>query len=148
MVIVLPEFVRNFAEVMVSQHEFCEDFFLQILSTWYERQLHKIYVKNENIAISAHRASKQRQQVARDFERLEENLNLYVVRMHEKFFESKYTGKGIHRLEKRKQILQQDLTSDSESLGSSEDVGTTMAEEMFSASSQVQLPDGASFSPF
>lgn len=73
--------------------ETCE-FFLDILSGWYLDQLHQIYMKNENIVYSSQGGSRQRNQVSRDFERLEENLSVFLVHMHEKNQEEKYTSKA------------------------------------------------------
>ena len=52
--------------------------------------------------------------------------------MHEKHKETKYSGHGIRR-DKRKEYLPDD-TSDNSSLFTDEDDGTTMAEDLFSAS--------------
>ena len=68
--IILPEIVRNFSEVKLTDAE--DDFFLQILSQWYESQLHDIYVRNENAG--NRRSNEGYDQFVRDFERLEENL--------------------------------------------------------------------------
>lgn len=61
------------------------EFLFSILSDWYKYLLHEIYVKNENIVFSSSKANKQRNSVARDFERLEENLKTFILHMHEKY---------------------------------------------------------------
>ena len=78
-VVILPEIVRNFSEGKETPEK--SSFFLEILSEWYYRLLHQIYKKNDNIVFSAQRASKQKCTVSRDFESLEENLNIFLIRM-------------------------------------------------------------------
>lgn len=56
-VIILPEIVRNFSEVKITEE--ADEFFLNILSKWYEKKLHEIYVKNENITLTVDRKMNQ-----------------------------------------------------------------------------------------
>ena len=49
-VIILPEIVRNFSEVKITEE--ADEFFFNILTKWYEQQLHEIYVKNETITLT------------------------------------------------------------------------------------------------
>lgn len=52
----LPEIVRNFSEVKITED--ADELFLHILSSWYEKQLHDIYIENENIILAPQGAAK------------------------------------------------------------------------------------------
>ena len=51
----------------------------------------------------------------RDCERLEENLNIFIKRMHEKYQEDKYTGLASDE-RKRRNSIDEDDDSDTSSL--------------------------------
>ena len=126
-VIILPEIVRNFSEGKIDEDQ--SDFFLNILSGWYCKQLHEIYVLNEDIAFSDKRQTKHRNELVRKFETIEENMNLFIIRMEEKFLKDKYTPEmNIEKLQKIRSNDNEN-TSDSSSLTEQEDV--LMAEKMF-----------------
>ena len=88
-VIILPEIVRNFSEGKDTAEK--SEFFLTILSDWYEKLLHSIYIKNENIVYSpsalrtSSKLRKCNNSVVRDFESLGENISLFIERMLEKY---------------------------------------------------------------
>ena len=103
------------------------EFFLEILSGWYKHQLHDIYNRNENIVYSAHDVSKQQLNVEHDFERLSENLGVFLIRMQEKYKEERFSEDVLRRSEKVSKVIVED-TSDSSSLTDDE---MTVAEEMF-----------------
>lgn len=82
-VILLPKIVRNFAEGKETEEK--SDFFLQVLGNWYKNLLHSIYIKNDNTVFSASNANKARSNLSREFGSLEENLNVFISRMLEKY---------------------------------------------------------------
>ena len=80
--------MRTYCEGRFSDET--SDFFLTILTGWYKNLLHDIYVKNENVVFSSSKASKMRNALAKDFERHEENIKVFISRMQEKYQEEKY----------------------------------------------------------
>ena len=82
-IVILPKLVRNFAEGKETPEK--SEFFLLVLSGWYCGLLHSIYRKNENMVNFAANSSKARNNILREFGSLEENLNLFIARMLEKY---------------------------------------------------------------
>ena len=98
-VIILPEIVKTYSEGRITIET--SDFFVSILAGWYKNQLHEIYFKNQNIVYSSRKADKQKSS-ARDFERLEENIKVFILRMQDQYQEEKYSGQGIRRDKRKK----------------------------------------------
>ena len=82
-VIISPAIVREFSQGNILQE--MSDFFFSIFGLWYYEQLHSIYTRNENVVCQSHRKGSEPSQVLRDFERLEENLQVFVSHAFEKY---------------------------------------------------------------
>ena len=79
-IFVLPSVVSNFTQYKITEE--CQSFYLSLISEWYCRQLHQLYIKNQNIAYSAHSSSFA---VVYEFERIEDNFTQLLIMFQDKY---------------------------------------------------------------
>lgn len=88
MVIVLPEFVKNFSEGMISEET--NEFLDEILIKWFEEKLFDIYIKNQNVGYQHLNKDQTSRNLKRLFESFQENITALNSRLLEKYGINKF----------------------------------------------------------